>query len=998
MSTHLEAQLSLPRESFDYDAFISYTHRRDRPVAAGIQKALHRIGRRMGHLHALRVFRDATDLTASPDLWGKVTVAMDRARYLIVVLSPEAAISKWVDREVAHWLACRGSEQLLFVLAGGRLSWDEDTGRFDPDRSDAAPPALTRPGALPTEPFYVDVSDDAPWDPAAPLFREKVTDLAAPIHGKDKYELASDDVRELRRFRRLRRAAIAGLVILTVMALLAAVFAVAQRREALDQRNEAIRQRDTAVALRLATESDSILSGSKPRDDERAILQALASERLGAADPGVLLRTLKRLADTSKIIQVGDPFLSGMAIQPEAMAALSHLDLVWSVAISPDGRRIVAGGAQIRLWDADTGQLIGEPFQSPLLTTSVAFSPDGRRIVSGGTGMQLWDAESHRLIGEFTGHEGLVRSVAFSADAALVASGGLDKTVRIWNAETRQQAGKPISEHGARVDAVAFSPDGRRVVSGSADHSLRIWNTVDQVQAGPPIDVGETVTSVAFSPDNRHVAIADQGGQVRLFDPTTGSAGDPLPNDGRHTGSAVAFSTDGRRLAAGGIGATIHLWDTESRAPRGYATGHTGWVTSLAFSRDDNRLLSGSLDGTARIWHAGTHISGGHRITGPPGTDGLPIPASVAFAPDSRRMVAGYRDGTLWQFETDTGRAIGPPLRQHVGPVRVTTVSSDGRRIASGGQDRNIVIWDAASGTPIRVLTGHRSWIRKLAFSQDGRRIVSESADNEIRLWDAERGDAIGAPLRGFEGEIWSLAFTPDGSVVAGGGDDKAVHLWDVATGEHIAGLGGHESRVSYVAFSRDGRQVISLSTYALRTWETATRELVSAPVIGPEVSSSLAVSGRGDFIVVGGATTLRRWTVPAGDPIGGPMHGHADAVGGVAISADGRTVVSGSMDRTLRFWDAASGASIGDPLTSGTDDVARVMLSADDRRVLSLDIGPDKTVTAWLWPGPSSWHDDLCGKLSHNMSRKQWREWISPEIGYMQVCEGLPIPPDGTG
>ena len=81
---------------------------------------------------------------------------------------------------------------------------------------------LTQPGVLPTEPFYVDVSDDAPWDPDAPVFREKVTDLAAPIHGKPKYELASDDVREQRRFRRLRRAAIVGLALLTVLAVVAA--------------------------------------------------------------------------------------------------------------------------------------------------------------------------------------------------------------------------------------------------------------------------------------------------------------------------------------------------------------------------------------------------------------------------------------------------------------------------------------------------------------------------------------------------------------------------------------------------------------------------------------------------------------------------------------------------------------------------------------------------------------------------------------------------------
>ena len=165
----------------------------------GIQRGLHRIGRRMGQLHALRVFRDSTDLTASPDLWGKVTEAMDRSRYMIVVLSPHAVASTWVNKEVAYWLEHRGPDQLLFVVAEGSLAWDEDAGRFDPDRSDAALPVLTQPGVLAAEPFYVDVSDDAPWDPAAALFREKVTDLAAPIHGKPKYELASEDLREQRR-------------------------------------------------------------------------------------------------------------------------------------------------------------------------------------------------------------------------------------------------------------------------------------------------------------------------------------------------------------------------------------------------------------------------------------------------------------------------------------------------------------------------------------------------------------------------------------------------------------------------------------------------------------------------------------------------------------------------------------------------------------------------------------------------------------------------------
>jgi hypothetical protein len=90
----LNAQVQ--QQSFLYDAFLSYNHD-DRAVAYGIQRGLHRIARPVGRLHALRVFRDSTDLTASPDLWGKVTEAMERSRYLIVVLSPHAVASAWVN-------------------------------------------------------------------------------------------------------------------------------------------------------------------------------------------------------------------------------------------------------------------------------------------------------------------------------------------------------------------------------------------------------------------------------------------------------------------------------------------------------------------------------------------------------------------------------------------------------------------------------------------------------------------------------------------------------------------------------------------------------------------------------------------------------------------------------------------------------------------------------------------------------------------------------------
>lgn len=125
-----------------FDAFISYSHA-DRQVAAGVQKGLARIGRRMGQLNALRIFRDATDLTASPDLWGKVADALAASRFLIVILSPASASSVWVDKEVAHWLDTRGPDQLTTPTPA------TISGVLSPGKSAAQPPRTGAPSTPP---------------------------------------------------------------------------------------------------------------------------------------------------------------------------------------------------------------------------------------------------------------------------------------------------------------------------------------------------------------------------------------------------------------------------------------------------------------------------------------------------------------------------------------------------------------------------------------------------------------------------------------------------------------------------------------------------------------------------------------------------------------------------------------------------------------------------------------------------------------------------------
>lgn len=195
-----------------YDAFISYSHARDKPIASALQSSIQRLGKRWYWRRALRIFRDDTSLSASPSLWPKIEQALADSRYLIVLASPASATSAWVRKEIAYWLREKNVETLLIGLTDGDLSWDQSLRDFL--RSDPAPLPPELEGRFVEEPRWVDLR---PYRDGATLrdakFTELAADFAAAIHGVPKEDLLSQEVRQQRRALTLAWSAASALLV-----------------------------------------------------------------------------------------------------------------------------------------------------------------------------------------------------------------------------------------------------------------------------------------------------------------------------------------------------------------------------------------------------------------------------------------------------------------------------------------------------------------------------------------------------------------------------------------------------------------------------------------------------------------------------------------------------------------------------------------------------------------------------------------------------------------
>jgi WD40 repeat protein len=290
-------------------------------------------------------------------------------------------------------------------------------------------------------------------------------------------------------------------------------------------------------------------------------------------------------------------------------------------------------------------------------------------------------------------------------------------------------------------------------------------------------------------------------------------------------------------------------------------------------------------------------------------------------------------------------------LKEHTGMLWSASFAPDGRRLVTVSEDSTGRVWDAQTGAPLCVLRGHRGPVRFAAFSSDGRYVITTSLDKTARIWDAETGREV-AVLEGHRNNVLRAAFSPDGRQVATASADHTARVWEARSGKQIHNLDQHTKPVRDAIFTPDGKNILTISDDGTaRLWDAATGISIRAfeRHTGPIRSAAFgtddpATGVPGHLLVTASADkTVRLWALDKDEPID-TFSGHGAGVWSVALSRDGRRVVTASDDATARVWDVGTKVSL--ILAGHTEPVHFAMFSGNGRNVVTAS--NDGTARIW--------------------------------------------------
>jgi WD40 repeat protein len=766
----------MPERQLKYNAFISYSHAADGRLAPALQRALHRFCKRWNQLRALRVFRDETSLSMTPELWPSIERALSSSEFFLLLASPQAAQSRWVGDEISWWLMHRESDSLLLILTDGEIVWNRSARDFDWNMTTALPYSLH--SAFANEPLYVDLR----WAKTAEKltlrqssFRAAVLDVASPLHHKAKDELDGEDIREFRKTLWIKRFVTFLLVTFSLIAIAFGIAAERQRRAA----------QSTAASLLQEQGRQELVAGNA----DRALAYFRNSVELGGSSP--VLRFLvthaaRRLGIERQAIDLHAGAVTALAVAPhDLFAAVTHDGIVIhtstfdrmlpvkdvrAVSLDSQGLMMVSLADDTAIvWSLHSCERIATlPVSGRARSADV--SPYGDRVVIVADDVaSIWPIPPHGRDPIVLHHDGDVNCVEFSPDGTRVATASWDRNACVWNVSNGQRI-HVLPGHDGDVTSCRWSADGRLIVTCSADNTARIWD----------------------------------GGTGELLRTLNGHS---------NTVTYAHFSLDGERLVTASRDGTARIWDLNEGGKSLVLKAAAKPVVWAEFDREAKAVLTLNDNGSARLWDATVG-------------EELEILANdilaASISRDGKYVTTAGSDGQvrIWDVNKITWMRA---LVGHTDNVLAVVFSPSGLEIATGSNDHTACIWNASDDARTRVLTGHRAAVRALAFSPDGRRLATGDAGGEIRLWRVDDGTPTGQRKMDKGGITW-IGFDGSGKHLITAAQGGGIHILDNTTLEEQRSIACQEAP-SHIVLAPHGEGILAWSPHVVQVWGLTSEE-----------------------------------------------------------------------------------------------------------------------------------------------------------------------------
>lgn len=631
------------------------------------------------------------------------------------------------------------------------------------------------------------------------------------------------------------------------------------------------------------------------------------------------------------------------------IAQLHHLDGVISVMFSPDGKFVISGGLDntIRVWKTISGEEVTQ-IKNDSISYPLVFSPNGIYAAASSNYdgiIRVWDiyqgVEISQIYPDMIAFPNIsyIAFIAFSPDGKYILSGGNENTVRISDIQTGRMIYR--LNHDAPVSSGVFSSDGKYIVSGSYDNTARVWEADTGIEISRMTHLGP-VLSVSFSPDGKYILSTSEDHTARIWDTLTGAE----VSRTTHLSSVLiaSFSQDGRYVASAGADNLIRLWDvaTGSEVAR---IQHGGSITSIVYSANGKYIISGSSDRTVRVWEV-----------------------------NSRREISRL---------------------SHEDYITDTAFSSDGKYIVSGSSDGTARVWETFTGKELSRMD-HDRVVSSVAFSPDAKYVASISLDDTLRVWESATGKET-ARMYYYEGNVHYFAFSPDGKYVILGswnkkGWDETVHVWQIDTGQEVISLTLHQNKDS-VVISPEGKYKISQTTHnSIVIQEVSTGDSI-LEFTNDGSLNSIAFSK--DEKYAGGVWEMETdifafhvWAMETGQEIAEIINNESPDL----ISPDEKYKILISGDNSMHVVEISTEKEVYRVTLPET--ITLASFSPNNKYILTGST--DKKVRVWYWR-TEELIDDACSRMSRNLTRAEWDQYIGDALPYQAVCPNLPIEPEPT-